>query len=124
MIDLIYFDTKWDADNHTTIMVMIDGKPVGTCMVDHCNKGEHKGQALLWNLQVQKRYRRKGIGYALLDKAIQCAEEKGCSEIRLVWRSVDSPEWVLRWYERKGFDECAFGNGIVEMRLVLKGGEE
>ena len=122
--EIIPFETKWAENDHITLLAMEDDSPVGTCMVDICKHGEDAGKAFLWNLQVEKRSRKKNFGSFLLNIAIGRARDKGCSEIRLVWRSIDSPEWVLRWYERKGFNECSFGKGIVEMRLDLKGGEE
>ena len=114
-IEIVTFDTIWNEDNHTTLMAMHGDKPVGTCMVDY----DKKGKALLWNLQVSTGHRQEGIGKTLLDKAVICARESRCAEIHLVWRKVDSPEWVMRWYERNGFDECAFGRGIVEMKKIL-----
>ena len=117
--EVITYETQWQDDNRITIMAMYGDKPVGTCMVDFSNDKEHKGQALLWNLQVSKGHRQEGIGQILLGKAVQCAKLSGCKELHLVWRKCDSPEWVMRWYERNGFDECAFGRGIVEMKKIL-----
>lgn len=114
-IEIVTFDTRWEEDDHTTLMAMRGDVPVGTCMVDY----DKKGKALLWNLQVSKGHRHDGIGKILLDKAVICARESRCAEIHLVWRKCDSPEWVMRWYERNGFDECAFGRGIVEMKKIL-----
>jgi len=119
MVEIITFDTKWKADNHTTIVAMLGDKPVGTCMVDCPNDLLHKGQAMLWNLQVSKGHRQEGIGNVLLDKAIQCAKLSGCKELHLVWRRCDSPDWVLWWYRRKGFDECAFSRDVIEMRKKI-----
>ena len=121
---IIPFETKWKRCDHITLLVMADDVPVGTCMVDIGKQGEDAGKAFLWNLQVDMWYRKRGFGRHLLETAIELAKNRGCSEMRLEWFVGDSPRWVLHWYERNGFQECAFSRDIVQMRLDLEGGEQ
>lgn len=112
-VGTIKFDTKWACDDRTTIMATLNDIPVGTCIVDYPK--DSKGQAFLWNLQIDAAFRGQQFGHMLLMEAIRCCNARKCTEVRLVWRKVDSPDWVLEWYEHNGFEACGFGDGVVEM---------
>ena len=94
--------------------------PVGIIEVTTFHAGKRKGTAYIWNLHVNDECRGKGYGQHLLDTAIREAVKKGCHTAELDWSSLDSPEWVLRWYLRQGFTEAEFGNKNVLLRKELK----
>lgn len=56
--------------------------------------------AVIWHLAVHPDYRHRGIGTALLSKAIAMASDHGAVRIEAWTR--DDP-WVQRWYESHGF---------------------
>ena len=91
--------------------------PIGTAMVEY--GGDNKMNAYLWNLQVLKDCRKRGVGNVLLSYAVADANMRGCKDITLEWFKADSQKWVVRWYERNGFDTCEFGDGIVKMKKIL-----
>jgi ribosomal protein S18 acetylase RimI-like enzyme len=67
----------------------------------------HRGQkiAMIANVATHPSQRRRGIGRALTEKAVQGARQKGCKEIWLQVR--DDNAGALRMYEALGFKEEA-----------------
>lgn len=76
-------------------------------------------RAYLWNLWVEKPYRRNGLATRLLKKAEEIILECGYDSLSLVWE-WPTPHWVFDWYQRNGFEERAFGNKCASMVKSLK----
>lgn len=69
------------------------------------------------DLVVAESQRKQGIGTELLDAAITKAGQMGCNKVCL-W--ADPVDWLLKWYESKGFVELEFGEyGMVRMVKML-----
>jgi GNAT superfamily N-acetyltransferase len=81
--------------------------------------GEHQGEALVWNLYVDKEHRRKGLARRLMDKARKWAKHLGAHTCALEWSLEESPHWVLDWYCRLGYDEKEFGPGCALMKRPI-----
>lgn len=77
-------------------------------LVVHKN-GEHQGEALVWNLYVDKEHRRKGLARKLMNEAHKTAKHLGAKVTALEWSLKESPYWVIEWYTRMGYDEKEFG---------------
>jgi ribosomal protein S18 acetylase RimI-like enzyme len=60
---------------------------------------EQRG-GVVWHVAVHPDYRRRGIGTALMDRALELARDAGL-EIVQAWTRDD--EWVHEWYEACGF---------------------
>lgn len=73
------------------------------------NRIEGKADALIYALWVDEFARRRGVGRKLLEMAEREARRMGCKTICLEWDRRESDEWVLRWYERLGYNEKEFG---------------
>jgi ribosomal protein S18 acetylase RimI-like enzyme len=58
--------------------------------------------AVIWNLMVDRRFQRQGIGRRLLHEAIQWAEEQGFRAIRLETQNTNVP--ACRFYLAHGFE--------------------
>jgi GNAT superfamily N-acetyltransferase len=81
--------------------------------------GEHQGEALVWNLYVDKEHRRKGLARRLMDEARKWAKHLGAHTCALEWSLEESPHWVLDWYCRLGYDEKEFGPGCALMKRPI-----
>lgn len=73
------------------------------------NRIEGKADALIYALWVDEPYRKQGVARKLLETAEREAKKMGCKTVCLEWDRRESEEWVLRWYERLGYNEKEFG---------------
>jgi predicted GNAT family N-acyltransferase len=107
-------DIELDDDDQHAIhfLATTGGRPVGTArLVMHGNK------AKIGRMAVLKKYRRKGIGSALLKRGIAAAKSRGARKIFLY---AQVP--VIEFYEKMGFrcvgpvfDEA----GIAHRQMIL-----
>ena len=118
-----HYTTEWADCDNIVIMIYDEGDPVhiacGIIEVSCFKTGKHKGEALIWNLEVRDVRRGKGYARMLLRDAIDVAEEHDCHTAVLEWDLRDSPQWVLQWYVREGFDEKEFSEGYALMKKPL-----
>ena len=116
-LNIYHYHTEWKECDHTTIIAVLDGVPVGTVMVEY--GGHKKSQAMIWNLNVMESTRKRGLGEQLLKLAIGDAWARKVTNIHLQWCAEDTDGWVLDWYKRMGF----FVNevrGVEERRHVVQ----
>ena len=103
------FDDPWSADEITKDVTNSDGNVyVAVVMIGEERAGYAdmrivKGEAQIYNIAIDKEYRRQGIGEALLSHMIDKAEEAGCSLISLEVR--DGNEAAIALYEKMGFQK-------------------
>lgn len=116
------YEIRWHNVNNNIISLCEIGKyiPCGVVEVSVFKEGEQKGEAYIWNLHVRESMRGKGYGRQLLEKAIEVAFDAGCTKATLEWDIKDSPQWVLDWYVRNGFEEKEFGRGYAHMEKTLE----
>ena len=118
--------TEWkDKDNAIISMWQYDDesdmhRQVGVVELAVHKNGEHEGEALVWNLYVDKEHRRKGLARRLMDEARKWAKPLGAHTSALEWSIEESPQWVFDWYTRLGYDEKEFGPGCALMKLEIK----
>lgn len=90
-----------DEQNHGSVQVFIpnkeEDKPAGGL-----------ADAAVHNLWVDKSHRRHGVAKLLLETAEKEAKRYGAKSMAIAWEKTDSPFWVLRWYERLGYEEKEF----------------
>lgn len=65
--------------------------------------------AFICCLWVNEEERKHGHAGRLLDRAEEIAAREGHKRVHLEWCSLDSPQWVLEWYLRRGYEEREFG---------------
>lgn len=122
-LNIYHYQSKWKDNDHITLLAVLNGKPVGTVMVQYGGRNKH--QALIWNLHVVKEHRKKRIGEQLLKLAIGDAAARGLEKVYLEWGAYDSPGWVFDWYKRAGFKpDCVAGayerRNVVQMTFTIK----
>ena len=84
------------------LVARLEGRPVGLAYLSFTWTLEHGGlSAWLEEMYVEPALREKGIGTALLTKAIEHAREMGAAAIDL--EVVQGHERAARLYEREGF---------------------
>ncbi|HYD47034.1 MAG TPA: GNAT family N-acetyltransferase [Terriglobales bacterium] len=92
---------EYDA-TATHVLAFCDGEPAGTGRVVF-----HSGWAKIGRMAVRARYRRRGVGRAILTLLIETATRRGYSDLRLHAQTRAIP-----FYEALGF--CAFGEEFDE----------
>ena len=116
--------TQWkDKDNVIISLWHLnecdDTEQVGVVELAVYKNGEHEGEALVWNLYVDKEHRRKGLARELMQEAHKTAKHLGVKVTALEWSLKDSPYWVIDWYRRLGYDEKEFGPGNALMKRPI-----
>ena len=119
--------TEWKGKDNVIIsmwkydsVVYECASQVGVVELAVYKKGEHEGEALVWNLYVDEPERRKGLARQLMEEARKTAKHLGAHTCALEWSLRESPNWVFDWYCRLGYDEKEFGPGCSLMKLELK----
>ena len=115
--------TEWKDKDNVIISLWNDeydvSEQVGVVELAVYKHGEHYGEALVWNLYVDKPHRRKGLARQLMDEAHKTAKHLGAKVTALEWSLEESPYWVFDWYTRLGYDEKEIGNGCALMKRPL-----
>lgn len=109
--------SMWKQDLSTLNEVSLQ---VGVVELAVHKRGEHEGEALVWNLYVDEPERRKGLARRLMDEARKMAKHLGAHTCVLEWSLRESPRWVAWWYAKLGYDEKEFSNTYALMKLELK----
>lgn len=86
------------------IVIEDQGMLVSSCtlaIIKNLTRGA-KPYSVIENVVTHKDYRNRGLGRAVLQKAIEISEEKGCYKVMLLTGRKDKK--VLEFYERAGFE--------------------
>lgn len=98
-------------------IIIADEMSHGTVQVEIPKPGRYKDEHYqnadggIYNLWVDKAFRKKGVGHNLLDMAERQAKKMGCKSVQLEWNGAESDPFVLDWYQRQGYVEKEFGMG-------------
>lgn len=108
--NIITLDLHWYGVQRGVLVAMDDERvPIGIVFIDvptlrYTRNRYKKGQALIWNLWAYKRG--SSVGTKLLEAAEGYARDLECKTAYLEWDRRDTPQWVLDWYIRKGYEMC------------------
>ena len=92
-----------DSDCVWLLIAYVHECPAGLAVLTRVPKlDERVGFLVLDELHVIRRYRRKGIGKALLSRCVELAREQGLAGVRLLARIDNEP--ARRLYESAGFE--------------------
>lgn len=94
----------------------------GTVQLEMNNtpQGPMKIEAYIWALWVDEPHRRKKAATYLLDYAERMAKNAGYPCVFLEWCELDTPEYVLEWYKRRGYEEIAYNDNCKLLRKIFK----
>lgn len=67
-----------------------------------------EADALIYSLWVGERHRGRGVAKLLMEAAERELKSCGIKTVAISWDGRDSPQWVLQWYERLGYEKKAF----------------
>jgi ribosomal protein S18 acetylase RimI-like enzyme len=83
------------ADDQIVGLLDLELEPADGVLHDTDERG-----GVIWHVAVHPDYRRRRIGTALLERALELAREHGLKVVQ-AWTRDD--DWVQRWYESCGF---------------------
>lgn len=69
-----------------------------------------QADALIYALWVDEDYRGREVGKVLLEAAERELINFGVESVAISFDGRDSPQWVLQWYQRLGYEEVAVGH--------------
>lgn len=89
----------WDLSNWVVFYALVDGEPVGGCIVAHDTEGVDMldgrlDVSALWDIRVSPRSRKRGIGSGLFSRA------RKCRTMRIETQNNNLP--ACRFYARNG----------------------
>ena len=93
------FQDSIKEENNIYVSVEIDGVIAGYCGIWNV-----AGEGQINNVAVDPTFRNQGIGYAMLQYAIDKCKDKGILSFTLEVRK--SNEYAIRLYEKLGFVNC------------------
>jgi len=108
-------EIELDADDKKAIhlLVMVSGKPVGTARIVNKN-----GKAKIGRMAVVKSFRGKGVGKALLKRAIELCRRR---RAKMIYLNAQVP--VVGFYEKMGFRSVGrvfMEAGIPHRKMILE----
>ena len=103
-----------DADHCDIVIAKEDNKIIGSAFLFYMPIPAHgKPYALLEGMVVDKKFRTKGVGSTLIQKAIEVARQKHC--YKMIFTSGFDRKEIHKFYEKFGFAKWG-----VEFRMDLK----
>ncbi len=99
-----FLRAKTESCNGIEILAVVDGKIAGTAGIDAVgNKYKTKHRAE-FGISVAKAFWGLGIGYALTEACIECAQKAGYTQLEL--EVVSANVSAISLYKKAGFVEC------------------
>ncbi len=98
-----YLGAKAESDNEIEILAVVDGKVVGTAGLDAIGGLDKIRHRVDFGIGIDRQYWNLGIGTALLNACIECAEKAGYEQMEL--NVVAENETAVAMYEKTGFQE-------------------
>lgn len=115
-----FLQKKADSENEIEILAEIDGKIVGTAGIGQKSPQFKLRHRCEFGLCIDKQYWGLGIGRALTEACIACAEKAGYEQIEL--EVVAENARAVRMYEKAGFIE--YGRNPRDFKSRLTGYQE
>lgn len=67
-----------------------------------------EADALIYSLWVGEAHRGREVAKHLMETVERELKSYGVKTVAISWDGRDSPQWVLQWYERLGYEKKAF----------------
>ena len=98
-----FLQEKTDSENEIEIIALVDGKVAGTAgfeAIGSKDKVKHRAE---FGISILKEYWGLGLGKALTEACIRCAEKAGYTQLEL--NAVAENERAISLYKKLGFSE-------------------
>ncbi len=69
-----------------------------------------EADALIYSLWVDEAHRSREVAKHLMEVAEKELKYYGIETVAISWDGRDTPQWVLQWYKRLGYEEKAVGH--------------
>jgi GNAT superfamily N-acetyltransferase len=111
---------EFDITNWTFFMAFDDDLPIGAATIASRTENVNildgrDDMTVLWDIRVDDRYKKQGVGTELLTKAVQWCKEKGFKQMKIECQNNNVP--ACRFYHKQGavlgkLDEYAYYKDI------------
>ncbi|WP_437022345.1 N-acetyltransferase family protein [Streptomyces sp. enrichment culture] len=98
-----------DPDRRTFVAVGPDGRPVGFAAVSYVPWNR---RLAIEDIEVASAHRGRGVGRALVDRAVAFARERGAGHIWLEVTNINAP--AIHAYRRMGFTFCGLDTALYD----------
>jgi GNAT superfamily N-acetyltransferase len=105
-----------DCSHHLLLVAAANGRIVGWCRLfpERCGDGEDSVEL---GTGVIRDWRRRGVGKALLQRALEWATDRGLARVVLMTCADNQP--AIRLFTRSGFRTIGVNGGLLEMSVSL-----
>ena len=94
----------------TAILTLDNGERVrAEVLLPGTDKPVWHADALIYSLWVDEAHRGHEVAKHLMEAVERELKRCGIATVAISWDGRDSPQWVLHWYKKLGFEEKAFG---------------
>ena len=115
-----YLKKRTESEREAEIVAEVDGRIVGTAGIDAISGAEKVRHRANFGISVEKAFWGLGIGTALTEACIECAERAGYLQVEL--EVIAGNERALALYEKAGFRE--YGRNPLGFRSRQSGMQE
>lgn len=96
---------RWDITNWAFFMAFDEDQPIGAATIvsktpDIYMLSGRDDLAVLWDIRVDDRYKRQGIGKALFDMAVEWSRARGLIQIKIECQNNNVP--AVKFYHKQG----------------------
>lgn len=115
-----YLQKKTDSDNEVEILAFVDGAIAGTAGIEQRSPKYKLRHRCDFGISIDKAFWGLGIGRALTEACIECAEKAGFEQMEL--EVVADNERAIQLYKKAGFTE--FGRNPRDFKSRYTGYQE
>jgi GNAT superfamily N-acetyltransferase len=106
-----------DEEDIAKLRIIYRGRFIG-----HVTVEEKRPRLIIWDINVLKPYRKRGVGKAMLREIIQWASE---NRFQRIWGNIKPDEYTTltylkEWYARQGFKVYETKSDVYHITLELK----
>lgn len=98
-----FLEEKTNSDHEAELLAVVDGKIVGSAGIERIGRSYKNRHRAEFGIAVLKDYWGLGIGKALMDACIRCAQNTGYTQLELT--VVADNQRAVALYQKAGFQE-------------------
>ena len=93
--------TNWNVSKNDVVIYIMESSVKAFCELSYYKNEMHN--MFFSNLNVEERFRHKGLATELISSVMDIARNKGCEYLYLDADMDNGKEWLLEWYKKLGF---------------------